>query len=169
MINESVAAENKINDSEIAQKNETNEDETNENITKENSANEEIIITNDNQNEAENTSKAQNAIPDNSNFKDKNIKLVKTASPSGFAGSSLHEVRLYSDGSVYLITYDGEGFNDSNIGSNELIATNAEDIQGIPYKEGYENSKNIEAGTVIIKGKNLNVIDDGYGWMRFEK
>lgn len=99
---------------------------------------------------------------------DSNIYLVKSASPSGFAGSSLHSIRLYSDGSVYLITYNGEGFNDSNIGSKELIATNAEDIYEITYDENNKDNS-ADVGSVVVKGNNLNVIDNGYGWIIFEK
>ena len=97
---------------------------------------------------------------------DNTIHLVKSASPSGFAGSSLQAIRLYSDGSVYLITYDGDGFNDSNIGSKELIATNVEDIYEIPYDE---NNNSADVGSVVVKGSNLNAIDNGYGWIIFEK
>ena len=92
--------------------------------------------------------------------------MVKSASPSGFAGSSLHVIRLYSDGSVYLITYDGDGFDESNIGSKELIATNVEDIYEIPYDE---NNNSADVGSVVVKGSNLNVIDNGYGWIIFQK
>ena len=97
-----------------------------------------------------------------------NRKIIKTAKPSGFAGSSLHIVRLYSDGSVYLATYSDEVLDDSNIVENELIATNAEDIDEITYEE-YEENNALEPGIVIIKGKNLNIINDGYGWISFEK
>lgn len=113
--------------------------------------------------------KNNNSLTSNdSNLNDSNIHLVKTTSPSGFAGSSLQAIRLYSDGSVYLVTYDAEESDESNIGSNELIATNADDIYEISYDENNpDNSPDV--GSVVIKGSNLNIINNGYGWIIFEK
>ena len=156
---------NATNNNQI--KEESNEETANEDAYEENdlNTNNEELINNtiiqndDNQNN-------NSSIRNDSTSNDSNIHLVKSASPSGFAGSSLQAIRLYSDGSVYLITYDGDGFNDSNIGSKELIATNAEDIYEIYYDE---NNNSADVGSVVVKGSNLNVIDNGYGWIIFEK
>ncbi len=94
-------------------------------------------------------------------------EVLKEANPSGFAGSSLHLVRLYANGDVYLITYNGEGFSDSNIVGNELLATNAEDIKELTTEDELENSK-LAAGAVLITGKNINKINTDYGWIIFE-
>ena len=102
------------------------------------------------------------------NIKDNNVRVVKSVSPSGFAGSSLYVVRLYSDGSVYAITYNGEGFDDSNIVLNKLVATNAEDINNVTYDD-YDKDNSLDVGAVVIKGSSLNVIDNNYGWIIFKK
>ena len=80
--------------------------------------------------------------------------IVTQLTPSGFAGSSLNRVELYSNKEVYLITFDGNGFENNNIKSNELIAKNVDSI----YKA--------EDGDIYIKG-GIQVIDD-IGWIHFE-
>lgn len=158
---------NIANNNQIIEEN--NEKVANEDVYEENdlNTNNEELVNNtiiqnaDNQN---NNSSTKNDL----NSNDSNIHLVKTASPSGFAGSSLQAIKLYSDGSVYLVTYDGEGTDDSNIGSKELIATNAENIYEITYDENNKEESD-DVGSVVVKGSNLNVIDNGYGWIIFEK
>ena len=80
--------------------------------------------------------------------------IVTQLTPSGFAGSSLNRVELYSNKEVYLITFDGNGFENNNIKSNELIAKNVDSI----YKA--------EDGDIYIKG-GIQVKDD-LGWIHFE-
>lgn len=88
-------------------------------------------------------------------------KVVKKLNPSGWAGSSMQEIRLCEDGNVYHVTYNGEGTNtESNIVSNELIATNADTI------EEKINDQVFEA--IIVKGKDLNVIKNNESWILFE-
>ena len=89
-------------------------------------------------------------------------KVVKKLSPSGWAGSSMQEVRLCENGNVYHVTYNGEGDNtEFNIISTELIATNADTI------EEKINGQAVEA--IIVKGKNLNVVKNNESWILFEK
>ena len=80
--------------------------------------------------------------------------IVTQLTPSGFAGSSLNRIDLYSNKEVYLITFDGNGFENNNIKSNELIAKNVDSI----YKA--------EDGDIYIKG-GIQVKDD-LGWIHFE-
>lgn len=142
-----------------------NRNELNGNVANKNVLNNEAEIGSNTLNETGNTAPSDT----NSEEENDNAKIIKTASPSGFAGSSLHQVRLYSDGRVYLATYSGDGFDDSDVVEKELIATNAEDIEEITYEDYESNNTTLEPGTVIIKGKNLKVIDDGYGWILFKK
>ena len=82
-------------------------------------------------------------------------------SPSGWAGSSMQEVRLYSNGDVYHIYYNGEGTTDEYIIEKDLIAKNAEDIQEkITEEQGFEG--------IIVKGKNTKIIKNEETWIIFE-
>ena len=85
---------------------------------------------------------------------DKQDNIISQLAPSGFSGSSLHMVELHSNKEVYLIVYDGNGYNESNIVSKELIAKNADSI-----------SKNAE-GNIIIKGGEK--IEASHNWIIFE-
>ena len=80
--------------------------------------------------------------------------IVTQLTPSGFAGSSLHRIDLYSNKDVYLITFDGGGFEENNIKSKELIARNVDSI-----------SKS-EDGDIYIKGGTR--VKDDLGWIHFE-
>ena len=90
------------------------------------------------------------------NFSEKtNLNNIATQlTPSGFAGSSLLRVDLYSNKEVYLITFDGNGYKENNIITKELIARNVDSI-----------SKS-EDGNIYIKG-GIQVKDD-LGWIHFE-
>ena len=57
----------------------------------------------------------------------------------------------------------------------ELIAKNVSDIYTITMdeyenkvKENSENDEILEPGTVVIKGHNIEIIDNGFGWIHFE-
>lgn len=102
-------------------------------------------------------------------------KIIKKVSPSGFAGSSLHEVRLYDNGDVYIGILDGNDNEENKIVDEELIARNVSDIYTITMdeyenkvKENSENDEILEPGTVVIKGHNIEIIDNGFGWIHFE-
>lgn len=87
-------------------------------------------------------------------------KIVKKLSPSGWAGSSMQEVRLYDNGDVYYVTYNGEGNTEENVIYSELIAKNAETIE--------ERMSGPAVEAIIVKGKNLNKISNGGQlWIEF--
>ena len=90
----------------------------------------------------------------------KTSKIVKKLSPSGWAGSSMQEVRLFDNGDVYYVTYNGEGKTEDNVIISELIAKNADTI------EEKINGQAVEA--IIVKGKNLNVVKNNESWIIFE-
>ena len=83
-----------------------------------------------------------------------------TLSPSGFMGSSLKKVVLYSNGEVYIINYNGEGYEEKNIVSRELLAKNADNLI-------YKGQEEFEA--IIIKGKNVQKVNTNYSWIEFEE
>ena len=88
-------------------------------------------------------------------------KIIKQLSPSGWAGSSMQEVRLYDNGDVYHVVYNGDGNTEENVISFKLIARNADTI------EEQMNGQAVEK--IIVKGKNLTKIsDDGQLWIVFE-
>lgn len=82
--------------------------------------------------------------------------LIKSLTPTGFAGSSFNKIDLYSNGDVYWIQYDGAGFDYENIVKNTLIATNATDIEMF---EG-EGINVIGNNVKSVEGLNL-------GWLMF--
>lgn len=84
--------------------------------------------------------------------------IVNQVSPSGFMGSSLYRVILYSNGEVYLQTFDGNGYEQGNIISQELIAQNANSIKAAEDEEHY--------GEVIIQGGEA--VNREMGWISFE-
>lgn len=87
-------------------------------------------------------------------------KIIKKLSPSGWAGSSMNEVRLYDNGDVYHILYNGDGETDEYIIQKTLIARNANDIQ--------EKAKGQAVEEIIIKGENLEVLKNDYSWIIYE-
>ncbi len=80
--------------------------------------------------------------------------IVTQLTPSGFSGSSLHRIDLYSNKEVYLITFDGNGYEKNNIITKELIAKNVDSI-----------SKS-EDGNIYIKGGTQ--VKDTFNWIHFE-
>ena len=148
--------------------NESDNDEKSSNTNNELNINNELNTNNGSKSNIVSKTDNNTSTSNDLNIKDNNVRVVKSVSPSGFAGSSLYVVRLYSDGSVYLITYNGEGFDDSNIASNKLVATNAEDINNVTYDD-YDKDNSLDVGAVVIKGSNLNTIVKDYGWIIFKK
>ena len=96
----------------------------------------------------------------NENSKPTNATVKITLSPSGFMGSSLKKVALYSNGEVYMINYNGEGYEEKNIVSRELLAKNVDNII-------YKGQEEFEA--IIIKGKKVQKINTNYSWIEFEE
>ena len=127
------------------------EDVKDSNETSQNTVNNSVSETNS---LANNTS-SQSVSEENTNDAD---KIIKTASPWGFAGSQLQKIILYANGDAYRITYDSEGFDEKNIVHKDLIAKNVEDIESNEETEGF----------VILKGKNIKEIED-LGWTKIQK
>ena len=87
--------------------------------------------------------------------------IKEILSPNGFMGSSLLKVALYSNGEVYLINYDGEGYEENNISGKELLATNVSSI--------YSKGKGEEFEAIVIKGSaNFEIKNKNYSWIEFE-
>lgn len=87
------------------------------------------------------------------------MRILKEISPSGFMGSSLYKVTLYSNGETYILTYDGNGNEDKNIVSKDLIA---KDVKSLEMDESEEN-----AGGIIVTGGEI--LNDSFGWVKFLK
>lgn len=91
-----------------------------------------------------------------------NTTLKEKLAPTGFMGSSLLKVAIYSNGEVYLLKYDGEGYEDSNVIQKELIATNASSIYSKGAGEDFE--------AIVVKGiSSMQVKNSNYSWIEFEK
>lgn len=125
----------------------------NENIAQDSQENVQVA-TNENTNISENN--ISNEISNNNISK--KTTITKTVAPSGFAGSSLLKVVLYSDGNVYLIHYDGQGYEEANVTKKELIAKNATSIR--------EEIENEEFSAIVVKSKDIVCRD--YNWIIFE-
>lgn len=109
-----------------------------------------------------NNSIYENVVVNNSNSTTSKSDIKESITPSGFMGSSLLKVALYSNGDVYMLHYDGEGYEDKNIASKDLIATNVTSI----YSKG--SGEDFEA--IVIKGKsNMVIKNKDYVWITFEK
>lgn len=142
-----------ININTSASVNTTENNETNNSI--EENKTEGNIIENSNtsnENVGENSGKTESQTGEST--------IVETMTPSGFMGSSLKKVILYSNGEVYLINYNGEGYDEKNIASKELIAKNATALK-------YKGTEEFEA--IVVKGKNLEVLNDNCAWIEFDK
>lgn len=111
-----------------------------------NSENSEVLntLSNEVQNEIQNT--------------DSTAVIINKLSPSGFMGSSLYRVDLYSNGDVYAITFDGNGYQDSNIISKNLVAKNASSIEMDESDEG-------QGGIIVMGGDKIN---ENFGWISFQ-
>ena len=110
----------------------------------------------------ENNSTSSNKVVNNTKeVDDKKISVKEQLTPSGFMGSSLMKVTLYSNGEVYLINYNGEGYEEKNIVDKELLATNASSIYSKGTREDFE--------AIVIRGNsNMQVKNRNYSWIEFE-
>lgn len=131
----------------------SNQDEEKSEVT--NSENKEEILSNDIEEQEENYNEvsAPTLNEQKNNVTEK--KIVNQVSPSGFMGSSLYRVVLYSNGEVYVEKFDGNGYEETNCISNDLIAKDAESIEEAKDEEHY--------GEVFIKGGEL--INSSFGWI----
>ena len=149
----------------IAMKTQDKEEIDNNNIDTQNS---EVnnIDTQDNEetnnnitNASSSTTSSNTTISNNENQNNNTPKtIVKQLSPSGFMGSSLYKVVLYSNKEVYIQTFDGNGYEKENIISEELVAKGVSEITLSDEDEKY--------GEVIIKGGEA--INTNTGWIEFE-
>ena len=89
------------------------------------------------------------------------VEIQDILTPAGFSGSSFKRVILYRDKTVYVVNYDGMGFEESNIISKELIAKGAEKLE---YDGQGENFR-----AIIIVGKNVEIIDNSLDWIEFNR
>ena len=159
-VNANINADNKSTENNI-KKGETN----NENEIKE--SEEENRVLNESPEENSITVEEQNITNDDKTSETKieqknSSNIIKeTLAPSGFMGSSLLRVVLYENGEVYLVRYDGEGYEDKNIENKELLATNASEIKSKGSGEDFE--------AIVINGSSkLKVKNKNYSWIEFE-
>ena len=90
----------------------------------------------------------------------KELQVEKTLSPFGFAGSSMHKVELWTNGNVYVVNYDGNGFEENNVISKSLIRMYATDIEEDRSKESF--------GSIIVKGGQEVQNVEQYDWIEFK-
>lgn len=135
-----------------------------ENEKKETNVQNELVEETINKVEEQNKTNDTNDVQENnsSTTKPNENKIKETLAPSGFMGSSLLRVTLYDNGEVYLIRYNGEGYDEKNIENKELLATNASGIKSKGIGEDFE--------AIIIQGSsNLKVKNQNYSWIEFEQ
>ena len=135
---ENISAENEVSKNNV-EKNDSNEENTS------------LNKTNETKNNTSNSSNSEN--------QESATKVKKQVSPSGFMGSSMYRVNLYENGDVYVVTYDGTGYEDKNITSKDLIAKNATSIEKI--EDG-----DFEGG---VRVKSNNPVTENFGWVEFSK
>ena len=131
--------------------------ESNNNIKEENTKTEEENINKVEENEVGNATSEADEIKKEKVEEDKK-EIVSEISPSGFMGSSMYKVILYSNKEVYLVVYNGNGYEEKNKISEELIATNVSSIKKAENEENY--------GEIIITGGT--VVKNNIGWLKFE-
>ena len=141
------------------QKNETEnisvENEVSKNDVEENNSNKENTSLNKTNETKNNTSNSSNS----GNQGESATKVKKQVAPSGFMGSSMYRVSLYENGDVYVVTYDGTGYEEGNITSKDLIAKKATSIEKIEDGE-------FEGG---VRVKSNNPVNEDFGWIEFSK
>ena len=86
-------------------------------------------------------------------------KIKKEVAPSGFMGASLYKVYLYANGNTYVVTFDGDGYEEKNIVTKKLIAKNVKSIEMSDSDE--------DQGMVIVKGGEA--VNNDFGWISFSK
>lgn len=156
---ENISTDANITENNESKANETKKDELKiEDVIKkseeENSTQNEISEEKSNTVEEKNNTTQTNKVQEN--------KIKEMIAPSGFMGSSLLRVALYDNGEVYLIRYNGEGYEDKNIENKELLASNASEIKSKGSREDFE--------AIVIKGSSkLKVSNNNYSWIEFEK
>ena len=66
---------------------------------------------------------------------------------------------LYDNGNTYVVTFDGEGYEEKNIVTKKLIAKNVKSIEMSDSDE--------DQGMVIVKGGEA--VNNDFGWISFSK
>ena len=136
------------------QKVKSNTNELNNNVTINNNQNN---INNNTENKTENNNDQKGEQDsDKENEIATSLIVTKTVSPKGFSGASNYNLCLYSDKTVYLITYNGEGYTEKDISSKQLLSENVDDI----YFD--ENQEVI----CIVGGNKVN--DSGMRWIEYK-
>ena len=74
-------------------------------------------------------------------------------------GASLYKVYLYANGNTYVVTFDGDGYEEKNIVTKKLIAKNVKSIETSDSDE--------DQGMVIVKGGEA--VNEDFGWISFSK
>ena len=89
------------------------------------------------------------------------VTIKEKLTPSGFMGSSLLKVALYSNGDVYILYYDGAGYEEGNISDKKLIATKADSVYYRGTDEDFE--------AIVVKGgPDMEIKNKDYAWIDFE-
>lgn len=93
----------------------------------------------------------------------RDAEIVNTLTASGWAGSSMNKIRLYSNGDAYHLTYNGNGETEDCIISRELLAKNVDSIEEKTKKgQGFEG--------IVLKGKNMKIVKENVdSWIIYEK
>jgi len=160
----SVKIENSIKEKNLIKEDYIEHDNKNKEHIQEKSQQEEIKDENETNINAQNVEIKKEDDKNTSNnifAEDLKDTIKETLSPNGFMGSSLLKVALYSNGEVYLLNYDGEGYEEKNILGKVLLATDASSI--------YSKGKGEEFEAIVIKGStNFKVKNRNYSWIEFE-
>lgn len=145
LLNNDILANNlTINNIEVDSSEEEKHNELEEKSDNQKETDNQIKISQNNSNEAINISEER--------------KIEKELSPSGFMGSSLYKVVLYTNGDVFVQTFDGNGYKKENILSEEIIAKKCKNIEKAMDKE--------DEGMIIIETDEI--INDNMGWIAFK-
>lgn len=132
------------------QKVKSNTNELNNNVTINNNQN------NINNNTENNNDQKGEQDSDKENEIATSLIVIKTVSPKGFSGASNYNLCLYSDKTVYLITYNGDGYTEKDISSKQLLSENVDDIY---FDENQE-------AIYIVGGNKVN--DSGMRWIEYK-
>ena len=90
-------------------------------------------------------------------------QVISSESPLGFPSASMNRLELYSNGEVYLIKYNGEGYENNNIIERVIVAKNVSSMNVIKD----ENSENF--GVVVLSGRNIEKINQKYPWVIYNE
>ena len=90
-------------------------------------------------------------------------QVISSESPLGFPSASMNKLELYSNGEVYLIKYDGEGYENDNIIERVIIAKNISSINVIMDEDSEE------FGAIVLKGRNIEKINHEYKWIIYDE